>query len=182
MKQTASPAVHAARGIARHCLCPPLCVPLARAFGQVIDGITHHFSIRPCLFHIDSTAQSRASCAKWIQGSFRTDEDAAMLQLLSSGDPARPPPGPHANPVCGVYTLDTVRCCSRRVAPAAWSAPLRVRDALAGGAESTVEKALGPKAYASMMKQENRVISDTDKADARYCGGAMTGGTGWMCW
>ena len=27
-----------------------------------------------------------------------------------------------------------------------------------------------------------QVIKDTDAADARYCGGAMTGGTGWMCW
>ena len=27
-----------------------------------------------------------------------------------------------------------------------------------------------------------QVISDTDKADARYCGGSMTGNTGWVCW
>jgi hypothetical protein len=28
----------------------------------------------------------------------------------------------------------------------------------------------------------DQVIKDTDAADAKYCGGAMTGGTGWMCW
>jgi hypothetical protein len=77
---------------------------------------------------------------------------------------------------------------------------------------NNIEKALGKKAYTSMMAQENQVllklehmppaptsdavscvesdacgfahtctqvISDTDAADARYCGGAMTGGTGW---
>ena len=66
---------------------------------------------------------------------------------------------------------------------------------------------MGKKAYLSMMAQENQVqhvdapvlpfchhaltptrlpygqvIKDTDAADARYCGGAMTGGTGWVCW
>lgn len=27
-----------------------------------------------------------------------------------------------------------------------------------------------------------QVIASTDKADARYCGGSMTGNTGWVCW
>lgn len=44
------------------------------------------------------------------------------------------------------------------------------------------EKALGKSAWNQMMAQEKQVIADTDKADARYCGGGMTGTTGWVCW
>eukprot|EP00285_Hemiselmis_virescens_P005912 CAMPEP_0173388904 /NCGR_PEP_ID=MMETSP1356-20130122/11109_1 /TAXON_ID=77927 ORGANISM="Hemiselmis virescens, Strain PCC157" /NCGR_SAMPLE_ID=MMETSP1356 /ASSEMBLY_ACC=CAM_ASM_000847 /LENGTH=64 /DNA_ID=CAMNT_0014345919 /DNA_START=39 /DNA_END=233 /DNA_ORIENTATION=- len=50
------------------------------------------------------------------------------------------------------------------------------------GNESDEERALGPAAWKSMMKQEKQVIADTDHADARYCGGGMTGTTGWVCW
>jgi hypothetical protein len=50
------------------------------------------------------------------------------------------------------------------------------------GNGSAEEKALGKTAWNQMMAQEKQVISDTDRADARYCGGGMTGTTGWVCW
>jgi len=58
-----------------------------------------------------------------------------------------------------------------------------LKEKIAGnGIDADERRALGKNAYKQMMAQEKQVIADTDRADARYCGGSMTGNTGWMCW